>query len=148
MDGFCRIFCQSLIENTQFCEALKTLHRCFADSGKGSLEGTECLVEEFVDAPLVGFLSVHKQTGEDMEAAELVVLLVGGYPLVGLRGSVREVLVEVESQLFRNLLGGYVFLPNIHDLRKYLVRGHQHGSQDLTLTNVLLVQFDGQIVQG
>ena len=146
MDGFCRIFCQSLIENTQFCETLKTLHRCFTDSREGPLEGTQRLVEEFVDAPLVGFLSVHKQTSEDMEAAELVVLLVGGYPLVGLLGGVREVLVEVKSQLFRNLLGGYLLLPYIHHLRKYLVGGHQHGSQYLTLPDILFVQFDGKII--
>ena len=82
-----------------------------------------------------------------METTQLVVLLVGGYPLVGLLRSKRQMLIEVERQLLGNLLRGYLLLPDVHHLGQYLVRRHQHGGENFALSHAFFVQSNREIVK-
>ena len=136
----------ALVDEAEFGEADDALHGGFAHVEVFALQGAEGLVDELVDATLVGFLPSHEETGEDVEATQLRQRLVAGYPLEGLVGSEGQMLIEVEGGLLGDFEAGGLLHPNVYDLWKYLIGRHQHRCQYLAFAHVLLPKFQSEVV--
>ena len=126
---------------------LKTIIGGLADGEGGALNSYQSLVNELVDATLVGFPSLHEEAAEDMKTAELVDLLWTGYPLVCLLSSERQMLVEVHGGLLGYLNGVGLFHPDVGDFGQHLFRWHEHGGQNLTLAYIFFPKGDGKGVE-
>ncbi len=137
---------EALVDKAEVSETVEAVEGGLADDERGREQGYVGLVEKLVDAALVGFLTVHEEAAQDVKAAELTELAVGGYPLVGFRGGVGQILVEVHSGLLGYLDGLGLLHPDVDHLGQYLVGRHQHRGEYLALADVLLPQGDGEVV--
>ena len=76
-----------------------------------TLQSSDNLIQEFVDATIVRLFPIGKKTGKELETGNLVERLITRYPLVGDDRRIIYVLQKVEGKHLCHLLTLYLFHP-------------------------------------